>query len=184
MDFTLREDAMSRVSAIREAGADKANYALARNADGYCGFSIVQAGLPLATGRYFREEAERDAEIDTLVDYFSFELNLLLQQEGNEEPGIADYADPYSCQVSVFIPNWPRRFSDPSFRYLLEKTVRQELPAHLYAHIYWLDYGQMKDFENVYKPWLDELTGNNIPDTAVVNQLVNFINTLRQEGGA
>lgn len=70
----------------------------------------------------------------------------------------ARHKDPYSLQLSFVFPNWPRRFQDPTseFRQFVEKTVREETPAHLTVYIHWLDKAAMTSFVAAYKDWVDK----------------------------
>ena len=67
--------------------------------------------------------------------------------------------DPYSFRVTIFLPSWNPRSQDVAFREMVEKTIRTELPAHIYAELIWTDYGQMSAFEDAYFKWLEELRG-------------------------
>lgn len=120
-----------------------------------------------------------EEEIRSLIQFFSYETRLLADRE-DEPVNLSSIADPYSLRVSIFAPAWPVKFRDPSFRHLFEKAVFLETPAHIYPDVYWLDYREMQDFENVYKPWLREIAANEIPDTAIVNNLINLVNEIRQ----
>jgi hypothetical protein len=68
----------------------------------------------------------------------------------------ARYKDPYSLQLSFVFPNWPQRFQDPTseFRQFVEKTVREETPAHLTVYIHWLDKAAMTSFVAAYQDWV------------------------------
>lgn len=48
--------------------------------------------------------------------------------------------DPYSFRVTVVLPGWTYRFSNPDFRNFLEELVRKEIPAHILARICWIGY--------------------------------------------
>jgi len=56
-----------------------------------------------------------------------------------------------------------RRFRDKKFRRFIETEIRTELPAHIFAHICWLDVDtnpvpadtSLNRFEEVYKAWLN-----------------------------
>ena len=41
--------------------------------------------------------------------------------------------DPYSYRVSIVLPGYTYRFSNPDFRRYAETVIRQELPAHVIA---------------------------------------------------
>lgn len=65
--------------------------------------------------------------------------------------------DPYSLQLSLVLPSWPGRFQNQDFRTFAEVTIREETPAHIFAHIHWLDQSAMQVFENAYYDWLEKL---------------------------
>lgn len=71
--------------------------------------------------------------------------------------------DPYSYRVSIVLPGYTLRFSDPNFREYLENLIRRELPAHILAKICWVGHrkGEIPDnendllqFEKAYKAFL------------------------------
>ena len=64
-------------------------------------------------------------------------------------------SDPYSHQVSFVFPKWMARFSVKGFSDLVEKTVREETPAHIRVYVHWLDRNEMLAFEDAYKTWLE-----------------------------
>ncbi|MFC5696174.1 hypothetical protein ACFPU0_11470 [Pseudomonas sp. GCM10022186] len=63
--------------------------------------------------------------------------------------------DPYSFRVSVVLPYWPERFRDLNFRALLERTLREEAPAHVQVKICWIGQRQMIDLDRTYRAWLE-----------------------------
>ena len=65
--------------------------------------------------------------------------------------------DFYHCRLSFIFPNWTARFANPAFRHFAEKTIANQLPAHLLPHIYWLDVAAMSEFDACYQPWLATL---------------------------
>jgi hypothetical protein len=64
--------------------------------------------------------------------------------------------DPYSLQVTFVFPGWPERYAG-NFRNFVERTVREETPAHLGANIVWKDRLAMAEFAQAYTVWLREL---------------------------
>ncbi|CAM1345297.1 hypothetical protein [Tenacibaculum amylolyticum] len=71
--------------------------------------------------------------------------------------------DPYSYRVSIVIPGFTYRFSNPDFRRYMETILKQELPAHILPKICWVGSreGTVADedndllcFENAYKEYL------------------------------
>jgi len=71
--------------------------------------------------------------------------------------------DPYSFRVTVFLPGWTYRFSNPDFRRFIEELIRSEMPAHILARICWIGNrltndpdpeNEMVKFEALYKDFL------------------------------
>ena len=177
-EFLFYKNLMRRIDIIRDFASDRSNYIIDQNADGYYIFRISeQDRLLAASSKNYRKKEDLDAEIEKLIDFFSYEGKI--QQEENVDEDLSSYADPYSFQVSVFIPTWPARFRDPTFKHLLEKTIYMETPCHIYPHVYWLDHSKMKQFEEAYKLWIRETTSKEVPDTELVNNLILVLNEIR-----
>ena len=60
----------------------------------------------------------------------------------------------YAFQISILLPDWTARFRDSDFRLYVEKLIREECPAHIYANIHWLNISTMNDFESIFQKWL------------------------------
>jgi len=84
--------------------------------------------------------------------------HLLLRPRGSrygDAPGDPEARrDFYSFRLSVFLPNWTARFSDPGFRQLAESVVRENCPAHVHPRFHWLDFPQMRRLEDLLQTWL------------------------------
>lgn len=65
--------------------------------------------------------------------------------------------DFFHCRISFIFPKWTARFANPAFRQFAEKTIANQLPAHLFPQVYWLSLEEMAEFENLYQPWLNHL---------------------------
>lgn len=76
--------------------------------------------------------------------------------------------DPYSFRVSVVLPYWPERFRNLNFRSLLERTMREEAPAHVQVKICWIGQRQMIELDAAYHAWLDAKAAPG-PDHAQVS---------------
>lgn len=63
-------------------------------------------------------------------------------------------SDPYSLQVTAVFPNWPARFTDEDFRAFVERTVREETPAHLAVRVLWKSRADMEAFRAAHAAWL------------------------------
>ncbi len=66
------------------------------------------------------------------------------------------HKDPYSLRLSFAFPKATARYANESFRKFVERTVRDESPAHLSVDIRWLDADQMAVFKVAYEDWLDQ----------------------------
>lgn len=78
--------------------------------------------------------------------------------------------DPYSFKVSVVLPGYTQRFSDPDFRNYMELLIQAELPAHIVPRICWIGYrdtykldkeaeeiNQLMKLEEKYEGYLESL---------------------------
>jgi hypothetical protein len=178
-DFTFFRHLTRRINHIRELGADVSNYLVETNVDGLFTFKLQGQNVLLAEGKKgFRKKEDLDEQISKLVHFFSFEFTHTV--EDTNDNSLSNYADPYSLQVSVILPDWHARFRSPAFMHLLEKTIYLETPSHIHPHIYWLDHKAMKQFEEAYKLWVEELSGSETPDTDIVNNMIGALNELRK----
>ncbi len=66
--------------------------------------------------------------------------------------------DYFSFQVSVLLPKQAEMFKNIRFRKLVEKTLREQAPAHVLLHIRWMDNKELKRFQDMYKLLLIELS--------------------------
>ena len=64
--------------------------------------------------------------------------------------------DPYSYRVSIIIPGYTYRFSNPDFRNYMEQVIKEELPAHILPKICWVGYRE-NDLDNIKTQYLQEL---------------------------
>jgi hypothetical protein len=63
--------------------------------------------------------------------------------------------DPYSFQISIIFPDWPKRFQNPDFRKLMTHWIALEAPSHIKFNILWLTPKQMEVLEYHYKYWYE-----------------------------
>ena len=59
-------------------------------------------------------------------------------------------------RISILLPSWTARFSDPGYQSLVAETFNLLIPAHLVCNIYWLSPEKMCDFENRFNRWLSQ----------------------------
>ncbi len=108
------------------------------------------------------------------VDVF---LNVPLDADGDI---VDEMKDPYSFQLTFVFPNWVDRFADPDINKYIQKIIQREIPAHLFANVYWVDSPTMLQFETALQAWLTaNAAGTNIAAiTTAKNQLITVINNL------
>jgi hypothetical protein len=87
--------------------------------------------------------------------------------------------DPYSFRATVVVPYWPQRFRKIEFRRFFERTLRAEVPAHVFLRICWVNPHQMRTFESAYQQWLQALVDRSCNRTASHNALVEILFSLR-----
>jgi hypothetical protein len=199
MKFRQYTSLAQRIKDLREYGSERVNYEIVNNgaADPSAlkyGFIIHQGGVSgpaLTQSRYEYNlrpphtpppgptgiTTDVEAAIDSLMEYFGFELDLYCEADpcDNNE-------DPYSFRATAILPCWPKRLRDKTFRYLVEKTIQTESPAHVRVKVIWVGIAEMRRFESAYRAWLMETARTEIPGYEIVNPLVDVLNTLKPCG--
>jgi hypothetical protein len=74
--------------------------------------------------------------------------------------------DPYSLRLSFIFPDWVEHLKEPGFHDLIEKTLREETPAHIHLQIHWLAQPDMLAFESALKDWLETAIAGRLWDPA------------------
>lgn len=80
----------------------------------------------------------------------------------------------FSFKMSFFLPDWPGRFQDPFFRKLFENNVYEQAPIHIVSNTFWLNFKEMKIFEELYirlfslLPGVDEINEINTTKFALI----------------
>jgi hypothetical protein len=66
--------------------------------------------------------------------------------------------DPYSLRLSFIFPDLPApsNYARAGFKKFVERTVREESPAHLSVEVKWVDPTQMTVFKAAYDAWLEQ----------------------------
>ncbi len=197
LKFGKYEALTKRVRDLQEFGSERANYELVRNAEeddltkvkwsfiihGKGGEVLAQS--PFIFNKLTKKQREEnktvpddiEKEIAALVQYFGFELDLYCDADPCDHN-----EDPYSFRATAVLPCWPKRFRNPTFRHFVEKTIMTESPAHVHVNVVWVGVAEMKRFEDAYGNWLAEMAQTEAPDYAVVNPLVNVLNTIKPCG--
>ncbi|MHC9089477.1 YegP family protein [Tenacibaculum sp. IMCC1] len=97
--------------------------------------------------------------------------------------------DPYSYRVSIVLPGYTYRFSNPDFRRYMEDVIRQELPSHILPRICWVgerkgtvadEENDLLQFENAYKTYLYTKTNLEQKQPLENNELLDLIQAIQQ----
>ncbi|KAA3613646.1 MAG: hypothetical protein DWQ05_15300 [Calditrichaeota bacterium] len=64
--------------------------------------------------------------------------------------------DPFSLQVSFIFPLESGRFAIADFREFVERTIREETPAHIAAWVHWFSQHEMGIARDAFTDWLDK----------------------------
>ncbi len=88
--------------------------------------------------------------------------------------------DPYSFRIHVIVPAYSGRFGNErdfdrmAFRRFVEKTIREETPAHVMPKICFVDKESLKRVETRYRVWLGHRASAD-PDSAQANNALNAL---------
>lgn len=104
--------------------------------------------------------------------------------------------DPYSYKITIVLPGYTFRFSNPDFRNYMETIIKEELPAHVLARICWVgerkgivedSENDLLQFEKSYEEYLKAKTnliheqpGDNNENEDDKNELKNLINSISE----
>lgn len=61
----------------------------------------------------------------------------------------------YSNHINFIFPDWPVRFQNNEFKALIDKSIKEFIPAHLSFEVFYLNFEKMGAFEDVYFRWLN-----------------------------
>ena len=105
--------------------------------------------------RYAHEFCSALTQLNVACERFHLVEHVLLRPRGKDSfAAIPEGEAFFDFRVSVIFPSWTARFSNTAFRKFAEETVLKNLPAHIVAEFYWLDFVYLQDFEQRYKRWL------------------------------
>lgn len=109
-----------------------------------------------------------------------------IQKERSSAGSIYDIPKEFfSHKISIFLPAWTARFSDPGYRLLVSETFNLLIPAHLVCDLYWLSPEEMCDYENRYNRWLSQksnIRGDEYVTDDLSEDLILFIKNLENNG--
>lgn len=188
--YATKQECLDATWHLRFLGANRYNYETRKIRDHENGidlflFKIFLNENLLAISMQYTDAASRDRELNDMLKFLGYQDNLWLQfapggttEEQSIFAGCLGNEDPYSFRISVFLPAWPTRFRSMAFRAFIEKVIRLETPAHIYPKICWISYGQMQEFEDCYRAWIETMANNETPDPAIVKDLLDCMSRL------
>jgi hypothetical protein len=196
LKFRYYKDLAARIGDIQEYGSDRQNYQILKAGPDDKGkirvaFAIFDnEGRKLAQSPYSfyqRTDAEItsgkaiDNDVDEVIAALMYWLSYEMDWYCEADP-CDNSEDPYSFRATIVLPCWPKRLRNPTFRHLVEKTIRAQSPVHLHCNIVWLGISEMRRFEQAYCGWLEEMAQTEIPGYEKTNPLVNVLSSLRPCG--
>jgi len=193
LKFARYEQLARRVRDLEEFGSQYASYEVRSFDDGQgkimYGFVILDdQGHVLAQSRFeFKINQPVDDNYDPKnpkanvqiairlwMRYFGYAFDLYCEADDCDSD-----EDPYSFRATAVLPCWAGRLRDPTFRVLVENTIKAESPAHVHTRVVWVGLGEMERFERAYYDWLQAMLPEQEPSYDSVNPLVDVLNTLQ-----
>ncbi|MDE2387608.1 MAG: hypothetical protein KGN35_00745 [Betaproteobacteria bacterium] len=108
-----------------------------------------------AAVRYAHAFCSTLTQLNMACERFHLIEHVLLRPRGKDSfAAIPEGESFFDFRISVIFPSWTTRFFNTAFRKFAEETVVKNLPAHIVAEFYWLDFVYMQDFEQRYQHWL------------------------------
>lgn len=119
------------------------------------------SGLRLNSTKSYISVQEVHDKMERLFHYLSdkddivpFEKKVLRYIKLKNQPNcIPEYF--FSFRMSIALPNWTARFTNPEFRSIVEETIHKYHPTHISSNCYWLKPQEMEILENTYYVWMD-----------------------------
>lgn len=71
-----------------------------------------------------------------------------------------DYKFNQPFTITFAFSDWSARLKSERFRDICRQLIQSIMPAHITAHIYWLNVTQMQDFETAYNIWREGLSNS------------------------
>ncbi|ANH67116.1 hypothetical protein [Mitsuaria sp. 7] len=105
-----------------------------------------------ASLRLFLRHLDQESEGLHVVEHV---LLRPLRQDGLSHARLGLSKDFHQLRVTVVLPGWTQRTSQPAFRNFAEETLRISCPSHLTLRCLWLDAEPMQRFEDTYAAWLE-----------------------------
>lgn len=88
--------------------------------------------------------------------------------------------DPYSMQITAICPGWLTITHNSYFRQVVERVIREEIPAHVSVKVCWLSQKVMQNVEERYTEYLKVLNGTEkMKERNALKSLVDAFDMMR-----
>ncbi|GGE16945.1 hypothetical protein [Psychroflexus salis] len=167
---------------LKILGKDKTNYSISSQEGKFQPVVYDVINQPLfKSNTYFTDKEEAEKEIDQLVGLFkTSEDDIVFEAVKSSEELKFPNDFNYSNQINLVMPDWPLRFQHKEFRELVEKSIKNYIPAHLSFNIFYLSVQQMHLFENTYQDWKVLKLKNSSKELAKLSlQLIQLLKSYR-----
>lgn len=104
------------------------------------GFYLVEHRLLVQREEYQVFDKKLNKASSLLIEYL------------NELKDVQDDTFSYSFEITILIPKWYKDWNQNQKAY--ETIIKEEMPAHIFANIHWLDKKSLEGFEVFYEDWL------------------------------
>jgi len=148
-------------------GVKKEQYGIEETEDGSQVRLVLYDGRHEEVGRFdktFYSRYVAEKEIDAAIQYFQELMEGRRDIEASHElvqlsspAALFPIAFEFSHAVSLVLPDWPARFQNEDFRFLLRELLAELLPAHFHFHLHFVGVEEMSHFEGVYQKWLEQM---------------------------
>lgn len=144
-------------------GCKRSNYKRIQNKKGKHTILIVDRhGNPIARSKNtFASEEGVANKVDDTIRYFKTldaDKNIIDSKMNFEviSKTAAEVDNAFfTSKISIILPDWVARFQSAEFISLLKNAISESIPAHIGTNFLWLSIKKMKEFETVYKEWLE-----------------------------
>lgn len=148
LSFSERKELIEK---IIETGTDIKNYSIRYEAEKQ--FKILmnfEDENLIISRKYFESAIVAQKEIEKYAEYFSSIKTGKISEEQYIKYFTKHYdlynltSDPYSFILTIIIPDWSKRFQNERFQKHVENIIKNEIPAHIYPDIKWVNIREMK----------------------------------------
>ncbi len=146
----------------------RSNYSILKGEKQYF-ILLKKSNYPILVSqeKYANEQAAEQAilkaihELTNIMETDPLAIDQWIYLERETIEGLSIENDFYSSRLSVIFPNWNELAQNEDFKRIVEHRFSQHAPAHLAINFHWLSFSKMKQFEALFKQWLQEKSSRN-----------------------